>query len=256
MSLSDLFSLKDRVALVTGSSRGLGWAMAQALSQAGAHVVLNSRNAQDLAPRVADIQEAGGTATIAAFDVTDAPAIEAAVAGIEQQFGRLDIVVNNAGIVSRNLLHDLTEADWDSVIDTDLTACFRLAKVASRVMVRRKWGRIVNISSVMGQIARPSIAPYIASKSGVHGLTRALAVELGPFGINVNCIGPGFYPGAQNEVVRRDKVFYDAISKRAPLGRWGIPSELAGAVIYFASPASSFCTGQVLMIDGGMTIAL
>jgi gluconate 5-dehydrogenase len=109
---------------------------------------------------------------------------------------------------------------------------------------------------VMGQIARPSIAPYIASKSGLHGLTRALAVELGPKGINVNCIGPGFYPGAQNEVVRRNKEFYDWISSRSPLGRWGDPSELGGAVIYFASAASSFCNGQVLMVDGGMTIAL
>ena len=123
-------------------------------------------------------------------------------------------------------------------------------------MLRQGWGRIINISSVMGQIARPSIAPYIASKSGLHGLTRALAVELGPKGINVNCIGPGFYPGAQNEVVRRNKEFYNWISSRSPLGRWGDPSELGGAVIYFASPASSFCNGQVLMVDGGMTIAL
>ena len=123
-------------------------------------------------------------------------------------------------------------------------------------MVRDGWGRIINISSVMGQIARASIAPYIAAKSGLHGLTRGLAVELGPKGVNVNCIGPGFYPGVQNEVVRRDKQFYDWIASRSPLGRWGDPSELSGAVIYFASPASSFCNGQVLMVDGGMTIAL
>jgi len=167
-----------------------------------------------------------------------------------------DIIVNNAGIVTRNLLHDLTDHDWNSVIAADLSACFHLAKEASRPMVRAGWGRIINISSVMGLIARPSITPYVAAKAGVHGLTRALAVALGPKGINVNCIGPGFYPGSQNETVRRDKAFYDWVANRAPLGRWGDPSELGGAVIYFASEASSFCNGQVLMVDGGMTIAL
>jgi gluconate 5-dehydrogenase len=187
----EIFSLKGRVALVTGSSKGLGWAMAQALASAGAHVVLNSRDPDALATR-----------------------------------------------------------------ETDLTACFYLAKEASRPMVRAGWGRIINISSVMGKIARPSIAPYVAAKAGVHGLTRALAVELGPRGVNVNCIGPGFYPASQNEVVRRDKTFYDWVSNRAPLGRWGDPAELGGAVIYFASDASSFCNGQVLMVDGGMTFAL
>ena len=235
----DIFSLKGRVALVTGSSKGLGWAMAQAL-----------------AAREEELLAAGHNASTAAFDVTDKIAARLAVESIDRQFGRLDILVNNAGIVTRNLLHDLTDADWNSVIEADLSACFYLAKEASRPMVRAGWGRIVNISSVMGNVARPSVAPYIAAKAGVHGLTRALAVELGPKGVNVNCIGPGFYPASQNEVVRRDKTFYDWIASRAPLGRWGDPAELGGAVIYFASEASSFCNGQVLMIDGGMTIAL
>ena len=256
MNALDMFSLRGRVALVTGSSKGLGWAMAQALSGAGAHVVLNSRDPQALAARVEEMVAAGGRASTAAFDVTDTAAIRAAVEQIDRQFGRLDILVNNAGLVSRNLLHALTDQDWNSVIDADLTACFHLAKEASRPMVRQGWGRIVNISSVMGNLARPGIAPYVAAKAGVHGLTRALAVELGPKGVNVNCIGPGFYPASQNEVVRRDKTFYDWISNRAPLGRWGDPAELGGAVIYFSSPASSFCNGQVLMVDGGMTIAL
>ncbi len=252
----DLFSLKGRVALVTGSSQGLGWAMAQALARAGAHIVLNARNAGKCAERQKDLEAKGQSASVAAFDVTDLAAITKAIAEIDRQFGRLDILVNNAGIVTRNLLHDVTEEQWSSVLDTDLTACFRLAREASKLMVREGWGRIINISSVMGVIARPSIVPYVASKAGVHGLTRALAVELGAKGVTVNCIGPGFYPGAQNEIVRRDKKFYDWVSSRAPLGRWGDPDELAGAVIYFASPASSFCTGQVLMVDGGMTIAL
>ena len=230
--------------------------MAEALAQAGAHIVLNARNEAKCREREAELKSRGHPASVSAFDVTDLGAIARAVAGIDRQFGRLDILVNNAGIVTRNLLHDVTEEQWQSVLDTDLTACFRLAREASKLMVRHKWGRIINISSVMGAIARPSIAPYVASKAGVHGLTRALAVELARSGVTVNCIGPGFYPGAQNEVVRRDKTFYDWVANRAPVGRWGEPAELAGAVIYFASPASSFCTGQVLMVDGGMTIAL
>ncbi|MBM3526118.1 MAG: SDR family oxidoreductase [Alphaproteobacteria bacterium] len=252
----DIFSLKGRVALVTGSSQGLGWAMAEALAEAGAHVVLNARNAAKCEEKRVELTTRGLGASVEAFDVTDLAAIEAAVAAIDRRHGRLDILVNNAGIVTRNPLHEITEEQWSSVVDTDLTACFRLARAASKPMVRECWGRIINISSVMGAIARPSIAPYVASKAGVHGLTRALAVELGGKGVTVNCIGPGFYPGAQNEVVRRDKKFYDWVAGRAPLGRWGDPQELAGAVIYFASPASSFCTGQVLMVDGGMTIAL
>ena len=252
----EIFSLKGRVALVTGSSKGLGWAMARALASVGAHVVLNSRDPAALATRETELLTAGHAASTAAFDVTDKAAVRTAVEAIDRQFGRLDILVNNAGIVSRNFLHDLTDHDWNSVIEADLTACFHLAKEASRPMVRAGWGRIINISSVMGAIARPSIAPYVAAKAGVHGLTRALAVELGPKGVNVNCIGPGFYPASQNEILRRDKSFYDWVSNRAPLGRWGDPAELGGAVIYFASEASSFCNGQVLMVDGGMTVAL
>jgi gluconate 5-dehydrogenase len=252
----DLFSLNGRVAMVTGSSKGLGWAMAQALAGAGAHVILNSRDPAALAAREEELAAAGYAASSAAFDVTDTSATRLAVESIDRRFGRLDILVNNAGIVSRNLLHDLTDNDWNSVLDAVLTACFYLAKEASRLMVRAGWGRIINISSVMGLIARPSIAPYVAAKAGVHGLTRALAVELGPKGINVNCIGPGFYPASQNEIIRRDKTFYDWVANRAPLGRWGDPAELGGAVIYFASEASSFCNGQVLMVEGGMTVAL
>src|SRR5262249_24934961 len=155
----------------------------QALAGAGAHVVLNSRDPAALATRETELLTAGHAASTAAFDVTDKAAVHTAVEAIDRQFGRLDILVNNAGIVSRNFLHDLTDHDWTSVIEADLTACFHLAKEASRPMVRAGWGRIINISSVMGAIARPSIAPYVAAKAGVHGLTRALAVELGPKGV-------------------------------------------------------------------------
>ena len=165
-------------------------------------------------------------------------------------------MVCNAGIVLRKPSMETTDAEWNAVLETDLSACFRVAREAARVMVRHNWGRIIMISSVMGTIARPTIASYVASKAGLHGLTRALAVEFGPMGINVNCIGPGFYPTEANQVIRDDKAFYDWVSARSPLNRWGDPKELGGAAIYFASDASSFCNGQVLTIDGGMTVAL
>ena len=252
----DMFSLKGKVALVTGSSRGLGWAMAKALSSAGAHVVLNGRTAASLDARMAELSSSEGGASVAPFDVNDGRAVAAGIAGIEQHLGRLDVVICNAGIVIRKPSMETTDAEWSEVLDTDLTACFRVARESARGMARRGWGRIIMISSVMGTVARPTIASYVASKAGLHGLTRALAVEFGPIGINVNCIGPGFHPTEANDVIRNDKPFYDWVCGRSPLNRWGDPSELGGAAIYFASEASSFCNGQVLTIDGGMTVAL
>ncbi|MBV8915078.1 MAG: SDR family oxidoreductase [Acetobacteraceae bacterium] len=251
-----MFSLQGKVALVTGSSRGLGWAIAEALSSAGAHVVLNGRDPATLGARAAELSGSAGGCTAVAFDVTDAEAVAAGVAEIGRRCGRLDVAVCNAGIVIRKATLETSDAEWDAVLETDLSACFRVAREAARAMVRNGWGRIIMISSVMGTIARPTIASYVASKAGLHGLTRALAVELGPMGINVNCIGPGFYPTEANQVIRDNKEFYDWVSSRSPLNRWGDPQELGGAAIYFASDASSFCNGQVLTIDGGMTVAL
>ena len=255
MSL-DQFSLQDRVALVTGSSRGLGWAMAEALAGAGAHVVLNGRDQAALAERAATLRDRGLKASIARFDVRDTHCAIIAMGDIARTLGRLDILVNNAGIIRRQPLTETTDAEWDAVLQLDLTAAFRLSREAARLMLPRRWGRIINIASVMGAIARPTIASYVTAKAGLAGLTRALAVELGPQGINVNCIGPGYYPSEANETLRSDPEFYRRIAERSPLGRWGDPAELGGAVIYFASPASSFCNGQFLMIDGGMTIAV
>lgn len=252
----EMFSLQGKVALVTGSSRGLGWAIARALSSAGAHVVLNGRDRAALDARATELSGSTGGCTTLPFDVSDGEAVAAGVAEIGRRCGRLDVVVCNAGIVIRKPTMETSDAEWNAVLETDLSACFRVAREAARIMVRHSWGRIIMISSVMGTIARPTIASYVASKAGLHGLTRALAVEFGPMGINVNCIGPGFYPTEANQVVRDDKTFYDWVSARSPLNRWGDPSELGGAAIYFASDASSFCNGQVLTIDGGMTVAL
>jgi gluconate 5-dehydrogenase len=251
-----MFSLKGRVALVTGASRGLGWAMVQALAGAGAHVVINGRDPATIAARAAELTGRGLLASSQAFDVTDGPGVAQGVAAIGERLGRLDILVNNAGIVIRRPTVETTDEEWDTVLATDLTACFRVAREAAKQMLRHRWGRIINISSVMGTFARPTIASYVASKAGIHGLTRALAVEFGPQGINVNCIGPGFYPSEANDVVRNNKQFYDWVCSRTPLGRWGDPKELGGAAIYFASEASSYCNGQVLTVDGGMVSAM
>ena len=252
----EYFSLAGKVALVTGSSRGLGLAIADALGSAGAHVVLNGRDAGRLAPAVEKMKEKGREVSTSLFDVTDGPAVADGIARIERDRGHLDILVNNAGIVIRSPTLETTDEQWQTVIDSDLTACFRLSREAARGMVKRKWGRIIMISSVMGTIARPTIASYVASKAGLHGLTRALGIEFGPMGVNVNCIGPGFYPTEANDAVRNNKTFYDWVCGRTPMGRWGDPKELGGAAIYFASEASSYCNGQVLTVDGGMVGAL
>ena len=255
MSLEQ-FSLAGRVALVTGSSRGLGWAMAEALAGAGAHVVLNGRDKAALAAGAATLQGRGHGASVAPFDVRDTHCAIIAMGDIARELGRLDILVNNAGIIRRQPLTETTDAEWDAVLELDLTAAFRLSREAARLMLPRRWGRIVNIGSVMGAIARPTIASYVTAKAGLAGLTRALAVELGPQGITVNCIGPGFFPTDATAALHGDPEFHRRIAERAPLGRWGDPAELGGALIYFASPASSFCNGQFLMVDGGMTIAV
>jgi gluconate 5-dehydrogenase len=188
--------------------------------------------------------------------VTDAAAACAAFGCIKAEHGSLDILVNNAGIIPRKPLLETSDADWQAVIDSNLTAYFRLAREAARLMVPAGRGRIIMISSIMGLLARPTIPGYVTAKAGLHGMTRAMAVELAPHGITVNAIAPGFVPTDATQALHEDPKFNEWIAGRAPLGRWCEPSEVAGPAVFLASDAASYVTGHVLVVDGGLTAAL
>jgi gluconate 5-dehydrogenase len=256
--MTQIFSLAGKVALVTGASRGLGRAMALGLARCGAHVVVNGRNEAGIARTLEAMKAENLPATGMAFDTTDIAAADAAIARIEAELGHLDILVNNAGYGNGRTGSETTNAEWDEIIDVDLNACFRLARAASRGMIARRWGRIINISSVNAQIAREANVSYCAAKAGLEGMTRALAVEWGPHGVTVNAIAPGYMmtPDNMTNALRADPVQRERFAQRTALHRWGQADELDGAVAYLASNAAAYCTGHVLVVDGGMTVKI
>ncbi|MGE5666974.1 MAG: SDR family NAD(P)-dependent oxidoreductase [Betaproteobacteria bacterium] len=251
-----LFSLAGRVALVTGSSRGLGLGMAEGLAEAGATVVLNGRDPATLELRARELAARGFAVTTAPFDVVDDAAARAGVDAIVERHGRLDILIANAGIHHARSLPDWEMADWRRVMGANLDACFVLAQRAALPMMRQRHGRIVFTTSLTGLLGRPTIHAYSASKAGLAGLTRSLAAELGEHGITCNAIAPGYFETDLSAGLRKDPAFVERINARVPLRRWGKPRDLAGIAVFLASDAAAYVTGQQIVVDGGMGSAL
>ncbi len=250
----ETFRLDGRRALVTGGNRGLGRVMAQALAEAGADVAVASRSLPECQTAAEEIAASTGRRTLAfAADLTVAATVERLVSDAEAGLGPLDILVNNAGVNVRGAAEELSEADWDAVLDTNLKAPFLLARAVGPAMCRRGWGRIINLGSILGVVALPGRAPYASSKAGVINLTRVLALEWATRGVTVNAICPGPFATDMNRQLLNDPAKYRAFVEKIPMGRWGELREIAGAVVFLASEAASFVTGSALFVDGGWT---
>ena len=249
-----LFDLSGRTALVTGSSRGIGMALAQGLLEAGARVVVHGRDRSRAEATASELSVATGGATgVATFDVTDAEAVDRGVSEMERVWGVPDILVNNAGIQRRGPLLDFTKADWDDLVATNLTSVFLVGQRVARGMAVRGSGKIVNIGSVQSRLARPGIAPYSATKGGLVMLTRGMCADLASSGIQANALAPGYVSTELTAALVADVEFTEWVRSRTPAGRWGRVEDLVGALVFLSSRASDFVNGQVLYVDGGMT---
>ncbi|GGE22529.1 gluconate 5-dehydrogenase [Aureimonas endophytica] len=255
MTLS-LFDLSGRLALVTGSSQGIGQALALGLARAGARIVLNGRDEAKLAAAAEAMRGEGFDIAHAAFDVTDLAAVQAGIARIEAEIGAIDILVNNAGIQRRAPLEDYPAETWAEIMRANVDSVFFVGQTVARGMIARGRGKIINIASLQAHAARYSIAPYTATKGAVLNLTKGMCTDWARHGLQINAIGPGYFETPLNQALVEDPAFNDWLTKRTPAGRWGRVEELQGAAIFLASDASNFVNGQILYVDGGVLATL
>lgn len=247
------FDLTGRVAIVTGTSRGLGQEFARALAKAGADLVLTSRHRETLASFEAEIKKLGRRALSVELDVRSLESIEKMAAAAEQEYGHIDILVNNAGMNIRKPALEVTWDDWNAILDTNLRGAFFVAQAVGRGMVKRGYGRIINIGSVTSVNGYAGLTPYCASRGGIKQLTMSLADDWGKHGITVNCLAPGWFRTEQNKVMYEDQEWVAYLSDRIPIKRPGAPGDLEGAVVFLASEESRYVTGQILLVDGGIS---
>ncbi len=256
MTVLSTFQLNGKLALITGSSAGIGFALARALGEAGAHVVINGRNAEKVSAAAQALKDEGLNVSEAVFDVTDAKSVTTAVNDIEAKLGAIDILVNNAGMQIRGPLHEYKDEDWHTLMRTNHDSVYYVGKTVAQKMIPRGRGKIINICSVQSELGRPGIAPYTASKGAVKMFTKGMAIDWGQFGIQVNGIGPGYFKTELNQKLVDDPQFSSWLVGRTPSRRWGDVEDLGGAAVFLASDASKFVNGHILYVDGGVTATL
>lgn len=250
------FDISGRLALITGSSKGIGFALAKGLAQAGATVILNGRNLDDLTHAAKQLSELGLHAHVMPFDVTDARSVEDAVARIEADIGAIGILVNNAGMTRRARLDEFKDEDWSAIMRTNIDSAYFVGKAVAKHMIARKKGHIINIASVQSELGRPGIAPYAASKGAIKMLTKGMAIDWAPLGLHVNAIGPGYFKTELTQSLVNDEAFNHWLMNRTPAKRWGDVGDLVGAAVFLSSDASRYVNGHVLYVDGGVTATL
>ncbi len=254
--MQNLFDMKGKTALITGSSRGLGLILAKGLAAAGVRVVLNGRDEERLEAARRELAEEGFDVYASVFDIIDYSATKTAVSRIEAEVGPIDILVNNAGIQHRAPLEEFPEEAWRKVLDTNLTGAFHTAKAVASGMIERRRGKIINICSLQSELGRASIAPYAAAKGGLKMLTRGMCVDWAKYNIQINSLGPGYFVTEMTRPLKENPEFDTWICGRTPAGRWGDPEELIGTLIYLCAAASDFVNGQLIFVDGGISAAI
>jgi gluconate 5-dehydrogenase len=251
-----LFDLSGQRALVTGSSQGIGLAIAAGLADHGAAIVLNGRNQAKLEAVADQLRASGRAVSVAPFDVTHASAVQAGIAAVEHEIGAIDILVNNAGMQFRTPLEEFPLDRWEQLLRTNVSSVFYVAQAVARHMIERRRGKIINIASAQSELARPGIAPYTATKGAVRNLTRGMCADWARHGLQINAIAPGYFKTPLNQALVDSEEFSSWLEKRTPAARWGNVEELVGAAVFLSGKASSFVNGHTLYVDGGITTSL